>query len=295
VESKKNFKDGMKDFFSFDLSTLKGHYEGLLLMLDFDGTLVPIMNNPADCYLSPEIRRYLSMICHAKGFAVAVISGRSLSDVRKRVPVRGIYYSGSHGLEIFGPTFNFAHPDAVHMKAAIDRLRKLIMKRMGHIEGLTIEKKRFSFSCHYRMMEKRNVGKMTKKLIALLSEDSDHEHITVMRGKKVIEVIPGIDWNKGNAVKVIMDHLRHKFIPVYVGDDTTDEFAFRALNNIGLTVRVGRSKKSFASYYIREQKDIVQFLRYIYNSKNVIIQKKIIQAKKAPEKQSVNARSSRGK
>ncbi len=273
MERTKNFKDGMKNFFSVNLSVLKGHYEGVLLMLDFDGTLVPIVDDPADCYLSPEVRRYLSMICHTKGFAVAVISGRSLSDIKKRVSVEGLYYSGSHGLEISGPAFDFVHPDAVRIKPVMDRLRKLITRNMGRIEGFTIEKKPFSFSCHYRMMEKRNVGKTTKKLIALLSQDSTHEHITVMRGKKVIEAIPRIDWSKGNAVQVIMDYLRHKFMPIYVGDDTTDEFAFRVLNDVGLTVRICRSKKSSARYYLREQKEIVPFLAYVYDAGNAIVVK----------------------
>lgn len=264
----KNFKGGMRDFFSVDLSALKGHYEGILLMLDFDGTLVPIVDDPADCYLSPEVRRYLSMVCHTKGFAVAVISGRSLSDIKKRVSVKGLYYSGSHGLEISGPAFNFVHPDAVRMRPVIDGLRKSVAKNMGRTEGLIIEKKPFSFSCHYRMMEKRNVGRTTKKLIALLSQDSVHEHITVMRGKKVIEAIPRIDWSKGNAVQVIMDCLRRKFMPIYVGDDTTDEFAFRVLNDVGLTVRICRSRKSSARYYLKEQKEIVPFLAYVYDAGN---------------------------
>lgn len=265
--------NGQQYFFSSDLSMLEDHCEGILLMLDFDGTLVPIIDDPVKCYLSSEVKQYLSMISRTKGFTVAVISGRSLSDIKKRVALRGLYYSGSHGLEISGPTINFVHADVYRIKPSIDKLRSLVEKEMRDTEGLIIEKKRFSFSCHYRMVKKGNVGKAIKKLLAFLSQTFAREDVTILRGKKVIEVIPRIPWNKGKAARLIINHLQNKPMPVYAGDDTTDEFAFRALRNLGLTVRICRSDRSSASYYLREQAEIVPFLAYLYNMRNIIAPK----------------------
>jgi trehalose-phosphatase len=86
-----------------------------------------------------------------------------------------------------------------------------------------------------------------------------------MRGKKVLELAPNIPWDKGKAALFILQELKRNYLPIYVGDDATDEAAFKALNEDGVTIRVGKSKKTAAKYYLKGQWEVSRFLKHIYN------------------------------
>ena len=111
-------------FFDKDPLEINGDNRAILLMCDFDGTLVPIQGDPGKCILLPDIRKQLEMIVHTGNSSVAILSGRSLSDIRKRVPIKDIYHAGSHGLEISGPGIRYVHPGAVAAKFIIDKVRQ---------------------------------------------------------------------------------------------------------------------------------------------------------------------------
>lgn len=240
-------------------------YDGILLMLDFDGTLVPIVNDPALCYPSFGVREYLAKIARTGRNIVAVVSGRSLSDVRNRIAIENIYYSGSHGLEITGPGLDYVSSEAIRMKPVINKLRILTENKIGHLKGVLIEKKHFSFSFHYRMMEQETIGEALKEFQSLLSQERTKDSITVMRGKKVLEVMPRTVQNKGSAIQTIMDHFCDKLLPLYVGDDITDESAFQVLGDKGITIRIMKKRDSAAKYFLKSQKDISPFLARVYS------------------------------
>ena len=126
------------------------------LFLDFDGTLVPIQNDPTKCVLSSEIKGQLEAIALSGKACIAILSGRTVTDIRDRVNIQDVYYGGNHGIEISGPRVNYTHPDALSGKHVIEKVCSEIEKEIGHIEGALIEKKKFGFTLHYRMADKES-------------------------------------------------------------------------------------------------------------------------------------------
>jgi trehalose 6-phosphate phosphatase len=250
-------------FFAKNLLEINGDNRAILLMCDFDGTLVPIQGDPGKCILLPEIRNQLAMIVHAGDSHVAILSGRSLADILKRVPMKGIYHAGSHGLEIAGPNIQYVHPKALVAKTIIDRIRRKVEKEIVHIEGILIEKKKFSFTLHYRMADKTDRAFVRKTFCKIISENSKKQNMAILKGKKVLELVPNVSWDKGKAALMIIKQLGGTCLPIYIGDDVTDETAFKALSERGITIRVGFSKKTAAQYYIRDQREILRILQYI--------------------------------
>jgi trehalose-phosphatase len=235
------------------------------LFLDFDGTLVPIQNDPTKCVLSTKIKVLLETIALSGKACMAILTGRTVSDVRDRVNIQDVYYGGNHGIEISGPRVSYTHPDALSGKHIIDRVCREIEQEIGNIEGAFIEKKKFGFTLHYRMAKKDDKALIQRAFHRITAENSDAQTVTVMRGKKVLELAPNVSWDKGIAALFILQELKRNYLPIYVGDDLTDETAFKTLNGNGITIRVGRSKKTAAKYYLKGQWEVARFLKHIHN------------------------------
>ncbi len=252
-------------FFKRGLHAFKKDPGRPFLFFDFDGTLVPIQNDPAAPSLSPGIRDQLEKIVHSGWATIAILSGRSLADIRKRVRIKGIYYGGNHGLEISGPRIRFVHPEARSFRHAIDSVRRSVEKAIMGLQGVFIEKKRFSFTLHYRMASKEDKAAARRVFRRIISEDLAGHALKIIRGKQVLELSPAVVWDKGKAALYILQKLNRDHLPVYAGDDLTDETAFRIFKERGITIRVGQSVKTEAQYYLRDHREIVRFLQTIYD------------------------------
>jgi len=244
----------------------KKNFRRFFLFFDFDGTLVPIQNNPAGCSLSTEVRSQLQKIALSKSASIAILSGRSLADIRKRVRIKGIYYGGNHGLEIAGPQIRFTHPEAKSFKHIIDSVRQSIEKATRDLQGIIVEKKNLSFTLHYRMASKENKVLVRHIFHRTITEEFSGHAFKVIKGKQVLELAPDVLWDKGRAALFILQKFGTDYLPVYVGDDLTDEAAFKALKGKGITVRVGSSKKTEAQYYLKDHREILHFLQTIYDT-----------------------------
>ncbi len=251
-----------KYFFKEDMGWLKE--KRLFLFFDFDGTLVPIQNDPSSCWLGNNIKKYIKKIANQKLAHVAVLSGRSLTDLKKRIDIKDIYYGGNHGLELEGPDLKFIHPEVKPLLKTIKNTKETIKKCVSHIPGVFLEDKKLSFTLHFRMADK--IGKSTAKSIfkKIILNDLSNMPYKILKGKMVLELMPRIDWDKGRAVLYILENCKDKFFPLFIGDDITDETAFFALKGQGITIRVGRSKNTEAEYYIRSQGEIDNFFKKIY-------------------------------
>jgi trehalose-phosphatase len=259
-----------KYFFEHNDPTLECGSRGIFLFLDFDGTLVPIQNDPAKCVLSPKIKGQLETIALSGKAWIAILSGRTVNDIRGRVNIQDVYYGGNHGLEISGPLINYTHPDALRGKHLIDKVCREIEQEIGNVEGALIEKKKFGFTLHYRMASKDCTALIKRTFYKIIAESTDPEAFSVLRGKKVLELVPRIQWDKGKAALFLLQSQKNNYLPLYVGDDITDEKAFEVLRERGLTVRIGKSKKSVAQYFLKGQWEVSRFLRHI----NSLIQEK---------------------
>ncbi len=231
-----------------------------LVCLDFDGTLCPIAPKPALAKLSNECRNKLASIAKAPHIGLAIISGRRLCDLKKKVALRGIHYAGNHGFEIEGPGIKYLHPKAAAARPAIKKIFVQLKNELKGIKGVLIEDKDISLSLHYRLVKPGEIKKVKRIFTRAIQPYLNAVKVTA--GKKVLELQPAVNWDKGKTVRWLMHKLckGKKTIPVYIGDDLTDEDAFAALKDNGITLRVGRSKNTRAQRCLKNINAVYKFL-----------------------------------
>lgn len=244
----------------------------IMLFLDYDGTLTPIVSRPEKAIISKEVKCYLNKLSKSPRCKLAIISGRALKDIMQIVGLKEIIYSGNHGLEIEGPKIRFEAPISARYKAILRQIKNDLNKRLSSIKGAFVEDKGLSLSLHYRLVDKKNRPFVEtifhEAIIVYLIKNK----IKIKPGKMVLEVRPPVEWDKGKIVLWLLSRQRfilknENFFPVYIGDDVTDEDAFRVLRNKGLTIYVGRPKTSYAQYYLRNTREVSQFLQRILKLK----------------------------
>ncbi|HEX2189297.1 MAG TPA: trehalose-phosphatase [Longimicrobiaceae bacterium] len=200
----------------------------LVLLLDFDGTLAPIAARPELAAVPERTRAALDRLLALPGVQAAVVSGRGMADARERARIPGIAYAGNHGMEIEGPGVRRVHPEARAARPELEEAASAVAAALAEVPGAWVEDKGLTLSVHYRQVAEERAGEVRE---AVLGAVRGSEGLRVTEGKMVLEVRPRVEWDKGRAVDFLLDHLRPPpGAPVlYLGDDTTDEDAFRAL------------------------------------------------------------------
>lgn len=233
-----------------------------VVFLDFDGTLTPIVSRPEDARLSDRMRAVINAL--AAQCTVAVVSGRDLKDVQQRVNVPELYYAGSHGFDICGPeNRRITHRQGEQFLPNIEEAAASLEHELRAIEGAHIERKKFAVAVHYRQASK---GK-SRQIERIVEQVRDRVGgLRMSSGKKVFDLQPDLDWHKGKAVRWLMQDalrldLRH-ILPVYIGDDLTDEDAFEELHQIGIGIVVDDADRpSRARYRLRDTDQVRTFLQ----------------------------------
>ncbi len=229
-----------------------------VFFLDYDGTLTPIVDRPDLAVLSGQMRNTVEKL--SKKFTVAVVSGRQREDVEKLVGINGLFYAGSHGFDIVGCGKKMMHPEVEKTIPLIQQLVEKFERDFKNIEGILVENKKISFAVHYRLVKDENVPHIEEVVDRTVSK---HEVLRVLKGKKVFEILPAIDWDKGMAVRWIMKALNINWQEnsiIYIGDDTTDEDAFRVVRTRGTGVLVSDELQSSAAEFIVSGPDRVKEL-----------------------------------
>jgi trehalose-phosphatase len=211
-----------------------------VVFLDFDGTLSPIVERPGDAAILPEVRAAVERL--ARRVPVIVVSGRDRRDVAARVGLPGLHYAGSHGFDIAGPEGSgVRHEVAADLPPVVARVAARLRRELESVPGAEVEPKRFTVAVHYRRVPAERAGEVEAAVDRAVA---DHPRLAKAGGKKVFEVRPDLAWDKGEALLYLLAELGldgPEALPVYVGDDLTDEDAFRALAERaggGLAVRV---------------------------------------------------------
>ncbi|MHB8881642.1 MAG: trehalose-phosphatase [Thermodesulfovibrionales bacterium] len=238
----------------------------IALFLDFDGTLVPIQEDPSCCVLEEGIKQQLKSLAGSGRCYITILSGRSLPDIKAMIDIPNICYSGNHGLVISGNNMAYVHPKGLTAKRFVDKAARMLNKEIAGIEGAWIERKSFTASLHYRSVRKGEILSVKKAFYKIVSEFSEDDGLAVIRGKMVLELVPDVSWTKGSAATWILNNLKGKYLPICVGDDITDESVFSTLYREGITVRVGRSKRSAAKYYLKGQGEVALFLQHVLDA-----------------------------
>jgi trehalose-phosphatase len=236
------------------------------IFLDYDGTLTPIVRRPEDAVLSGKMKTVLREV--AKRYSVAVVSGRDLRDVQKLVDLDGIFYAGSHGFEITGPNIYYQY--AENFLPVLDEAESEIRSALEQVSGVVVERKKFSIAVHYRAAAQEDIPTV-EKVVDHVSEG--HPELRKAGGKKIFELQPKVEWNKGKAVLRLLEALgmnKPEVIPMYIGDDLTDEDAFRVIreSGIGIVVRE-ESRPTEASYALDSTDEVHDFLLAISNLQGV--------------------------
>jgi alpha,alpha-trehalase len=232
----------------------------LAIFLDYDGTLTPIVDTPDQAIMAEEMRqavRELSRHC-----AVGIISGRDLKDVRDKAQLDTLVYAGSHGFDIAGPEgLQVENRVGEEFLPALDQAEHELTRKLDAVPGLLLERKKFAIAIHFRLVEPERVAEIEKVVKEVAA---GNPKLRQASGKKIFELQPRMEWHKGKALLFLLQTLkldREDVLPFYIGDDVTDEDAFRTLKGRGITIMVQDSpQETAADYTLKNPQEVRQFL-----------------------------------
>jgi len=234
----------------------------LAIFLDYDGTLTPIVQRPELALLSAEMRAAVQAL--AQRCTVVVMSGRDLPDVQARVGLEDIVYGGSHGFEICGPQgMKIDQQHGSEFLPQLDQAELALRERLGNIAGILVERKKYSIAVHFRQVGEADLQAVGSAVDTVLAVQPK---LRKTDGKKIFELQPNIEWDKGRAMVWLLDKLgleRFNTFLLYLGDDITDEDAFRSLNErgngMGILVR-DEARDTAAQYALENPEEVRSFL-----------------------------------
>ena len=275
------------------LAAIEGLASGMQLafFLDYDGTLTPIVDNPNAAILSEEARSVVRGL--AARYPTAIVSGRARATAQGLVQLDELYYAGSHGFDITGPMRkaggrkssmggdtlaaagdedegvampSLSYQVADSFRPALEEAKARIEEAVAGISGCMVEDNTFSVSVHYRMVSEGEDRERVQEIVDAMVAEMPMLRRT--EGKMVYELRPSADWDKGKAVEWLLEQIRKEqdgeVFPFYIGDDVTDEDAFRimgGLGGIGIIVSdTAVEDSTAASYALHSPKEVVQFL-----------------------------------
>jgi len=235
-----------------------------LLLIDYDGTLTPIVQRPELAHLSPQMKECLQELARNACLTLGIISGRTLEDLQQRVGVDGIIYVGNHGLEIKGPGVSFVNPAAKQAVPLLHSLCQDISKAIAGIKGARIDNKGLTLSLHYRLVDEAQLDELNHIFNEMVKAPLASGQIKSTPSKKAYDIRPAVDWDKGKAIEFIAQKLtgRNKPLMLFMGDDLTDYDGFHMVDkNGGISIYVGTpSSKPPAQYFLYSPGEVYQFL-----------------------------------
>uniref|UniRef100_A0ACD5WNQ7 Uncharacterized protein n=1 Tax=Avena sativa TaxID=4498 RepID=A0ACD5WNQ7_AVESA len=263
------------EWFEAVLAAAKG--KQVVMFLDYDGTLSPIVEDPESAVMTEDMRDAVRAV--AQHFPTAIVSGRCRDKVFNFVKLEELYYAGSHGMDIKGPTTVSNHKakadevlcqPAIEFLPVIQEVYQTLTAKMQSIPGATVENNKFCLSVHFRCVAEEEWDGLGEEVRAVLDGYPD---LCLTKGRKVLEIRPSIKWDKGNALEFLLESLgyagRGDVFPIYIGDDRTDEDAFKVLRNMGQGIGILVTKfpkETSASHSLREPAEVKDFLRKLVKS-----------------------------
>jgi trehalose 6-phosphate phosphatase len=233
----------------------------IVVFLDFDGTLVALRQFPDEVQLEPAVRATLESLASRGDIMMAIVSGREMWDLRRRVGIPGIVYAGEHGMEIRGRGLQFIEPGALARRGVIKLISRELTDSFRELPGVFVEEKHLTLAVHYRLARRDDTAEIRDRVRAVV--DMAGAQAELRPGKMVWEILPRTGWRKGAAADWIYKSLQPgDGLPLYAGDDAADEDAFRHLNG-WITIHVGCDDSTAARYTLAGPDEVHRFLAWL--------------------------------
>ncbi|EOA18986.1 hypothetical protein CARUB_v10007631mg [Capsella rubella] len=252
----------------------------IVMFLDYDGTLSPIVDDPDRAFMSKKMRRTVRKLANC--FPTAIVSGRCREKVYNFVKLTELYYAGSHGMDIKGPEQGSKYEEdsksllcqpATEFLPMIDEVYQKLVQKTKLTSGAQVENNKFCVSVHFRRVNENNWSELANQVRSVMK---DYPKLRLTQGRKVLEVRPIIKWDKGKALEFLLESLGYAnctdVFPLYIGDDRTDEDAFKILRERrqGLGILVSKfPKETSASYSLQEPDEVMDFLQRLVEWKQL--------------------------
>lgn len=237
------------------------------VFLDYDGTLTPIVARPQDAIISERMREVVRDL--ARRCTVCVVSGRDRKVVQELMGVDDLVVAGSHGFDIWSPGGGtIEREEGSDFAELLGEVRERMRTLVEPVQGALVEPKKTSVAVHYRLVDEREWPRIES--IVRSEVEAHPDSLRVMAGKMVYEIQPRLEWDKGKAVLYLLQALGldgQDVVPLYVGDDVTDEDAFRALSGRGIGILVAdpadpevAGRDTAADFTLRDTQEVERFL-----------------------------------
>lgn len=237
------------------------------IFLDYDGTLSPIVGDPALAIISAEMTEVVKKV--SQKYRTGIVTGRARETIHSFLRLPTLYYAASHGFDVRAPGDAIIQTIGNEFLHPLMEFKNRMTERCALIKGSLVEDNLYSISIHYRHVAEVDMA----QLESIIDEEMARSTQPLRRGngKKVFEIKPAIDWNKGKAVELLLSHMfpdtHESILAVYLGDDVTDEDAFRFLrtrkNGLGMGVWVkgdSAERDTSASYMLDSVDEVMTFL-----------------------------------
>ena len=244
------------------------------LFLDYDGTLVPFKDRPQDVVTPNEIKNVLYLLQKHLKFKVFIISGRILNEIKQLINIDGLSFAALHGLQIeLSNGEKFFWEQAENIRPILKEIKSKTLKEFKHEKGIKIEDKKYTLAFHYRLLPNEKIKRNIEKFENIVNIIDTKKTLDLIYGEKVVEIRPK-GWDKGKAVVEILNNVAKSdnYLPIYIGDDTTDEDAFREIEKQGITIFIANktNKPTAAKYWLKDTNDVLMFLKSLTNIKKEI-------------------------
>ena len=231
-----------------------------VIFLDYDGTLTPVVEDPSPALLPEKTRRLIRKL--SEHWTVIIMTGRAVDDARNLVGLENLFYVGSHGFGMAGPEHSFHEEPGEPFRPVLCLSLSLSTEILiSNLDGVRVERNPFSITIQYRQAGEGILPELEPRVDEVAGHYSE---IVKTTGKKIFELRPKADWNKGKALLYLLDKLHldeSRTVPLYIGDDPTDEDVFQAVADRGIGILVSDGEQpTAASYVVRDPDEVVIFL-----------------------------------
>ncbi|MBN1861595.1 MAG: trehalose-phosphatase [Candidatus Thermoplasmatota archaeon] len=240
----------------------------IFLFLDYDGTLVFFKEKPTDVTTPEHVKKIIRQLIKNQKMTVIIVTGRPLQEIRNLLNIRGLSFIALHGLSIQTPNeLQYSWEQAAQARLIIKAIKNDMQEKLKDDKRAFLEDKELTLVLHYRLLPSRKARPLREAFKTTVHTLDKKKILEVMNGAKVIEARPK-GWNKGKAVELFL--ARHENgknnLPIYIGDDITDEDAFHVLTKKGITIHVANTsrRKTAARYMVSNPDEVFSFLQFLH-------------------------------